>query len=637
MTLTTFSAEEALSHGHFPGPPGSDRAWELVSEPDTSGNPVGGGSVSDTGDRAVYLVEGGTPLTETGRLGTPLFSERTPSGWQTKSIFAHREDAQGELWKTALTGRRDLSSIVAENRGGAGTGEFTVWRLTPSGEPEKLYGGESSSRQVDGFLAVSEDGSRTLISLHGPQDPAHPLPAGVAGLYDVDAVPPQMVSLLPDGTAPACGISSTQAIPAASRTAHWVSADGSLAFFSSAGNNCIGIQRLYVRDIPAETTSLISTPPLSGPECSSYFVKSIPGAAYFYTDSRLVAKDSAPASCNESGDVYRYALGDGSLECVTCVIPGADAGVTLGSINVENIEEQIGVAEDGSRVYFVSTGRLLPGAPKKGDGTYRLDTASGDLAYVGPVPIGYSASSELSSDGSVAIFRSADPRLNALDGQQNGGTPQFYRYDDRDRSLICVSCPADGSAPRGGAVGVGRMSADGNDIAFAAPTPLVNADQNTAGAGQDPSVGTDVYEWRGGRLLLVSDGLTNWPGSQFPRVQGISPSGRDLSFAEAAELTPDALDGYMRLYDARIGGGFEFPPPPKPCPLEVCQGTPKGAPEEQAPGTEYLQGAGNDTPSEGRCPKGRVRRRGRCVGRHTKHIRKPAHHKGAKRDRRAAR
>ena len=56
------------------------------------------------------------------------------------------------------------------------------------------------------------------------------------------------------------------------------------------------------------------------------------------------------------------------------------------------------------------------------------------------------------------------------------------------------------------------------------------------------------------------------------------------------------LDGYNRLYDARIGGGFEFPPPPKPCPLEVCQGTPKGAPEEQAPGTGTYVGPGNALP-----------------------------------------
>ena len=66
-----------------------------------------------------------------------------------------------------------------------------------------------------------------------------------------------------------------------------------------------------------------------------------------------------------------------------------------------------------------------------------------------------------------------------------------------------------------------------------------------------------------------------------------------IFFLAATQYTQDALDGYQRLYDARIGGGFEFPKSPPPCPLEVCQGTPKGAPEEQAPGSGSFSGPGN--------------------------------------------
>ena len=114
-----------------------------------------------------------------------------------------------------------------------------------------------------------------------------------------------------------------------------------------------------------------------------------------------------------------------------------------------------------------------------------------------------------------------------------------------------------------------------------------------------PAAGTDAYEFRDGRLLLLTDGLTNWPigasgtAAQAPAIVGVTPSGHDVLFIAAAQYTPDALDRYTRVYDARIGGGFEFPPPPKPCPLEVCQGIPKGAPEEALPGTATLAGAGN--------------------------------------------
>ena len=68
--------------------------------------------------------------------------------------------------------------------------------------------------------------------------------------------------------------------------------------------------------------------------------------------------------------------------------------------------------------------------------------------------------------------------MNAVSGQQNGGTTQNYLYDDNDRSLVCVSCPADGSAPvglAGAPIGIGTGSlapaADGSTIAFITPTP----------------------------------------------------------------------------------------------------------------------------------------------------------------------
>jgi hypothetical protein len=656
MTLTTFADEAPLSHGHLPGPPGSDRAWELVSAPDAGGNPVGTGlapgasAISDAGDRAIYGVAGGTPLSETGTLATRLFAERTPAGWQTKNIYASREEATGSGWGDP-GGPSDLTEMIVENDAGSGTGPFSIWRLTPGGSPAKIYTGETPSKGGQGVLLVSDDSSRTLISLTGPQDPVHSVEAGKSGLYDVDSGSPQMVSLLPDGTVPACGVTqSTNAGPGipsgvgVSRSMHWISANGSLAYFPSRGNSCDGPLRLYVRDLDAETTKLISTPPISGPECDAHFIKSIPGAAYFFTQNRLVNEDVEPQSCvkdgsvsTTGGDVYRYNFGDDTLDCVTCVIPGGEAGVYYTN-NANTISGQIGIAEDGSRIYFTSRRGLLPGAAAA-EGVYRLAVASGNLAYVGSFDaLGDYGNSTMNPDGSVAVFQSDDPSLNAIGGQQNGGGEQFYRYDDRDRSLICVSCPVDGSVPTGPVTGKvrasryglganqGSLSADGEDVIFATPTPLAPADQNTAGAGQKPEVGTDVYEWRAGRTLLISDGLINWPaGGNAPEVSGITPSGHDIFFTAAAQYTPDALDGYKRLYDARIGGGFEFPRPPKPCPLEVCQGTPQGAPEEQAPGTATITGVGN---LQAKAKKHHKRR-------HKKHAKKGQHKANNKR--RAAR
>jgi hypothetical protein len=604
MTVTTLASEPVLSHGHLPGPPGSDRAWELASAPDTGGNPVGLSlgaerfSIADAGNRVTYGVAGGTPDSETGTAATMLFAERTASGWQTKRILPSRQEATESVW-TSPGGPRDLSEMISLNRPFSIAGGLTFWRFTPNSPAQKLEG-SAKSLEEGSLLAVSENSEPTVVaSLWGAWDPAHPVPPNAYNIYDIGAGAPRIIGLLPDGAVPPCSVSGP--VNTIDRVAHAASADGSLAFFEVQSNsNCAGPAQLYVRDIGAEATALISTPPASGPECRATFLKSTPDAAFFFTQSRLVAEDTEPASCNEdSGDVYRYGLGDGSLDCVTCVVPGVQAAMS-GS---ESTNPAVGISADGSRVYFRSANRLLPGAAAKG-GIYRVDVASGDLAYVGFTggTIGSMRNANLSSDGSVAVFESSRPSMDALGGQQNAGTRQYYRYDDSDRSLICVSCPADGSAPRGQVpegfdgsgrgANLGRLDAAGDVFAFATPTALVAADQNTAGAGQDPEAGQDVYEWRNGRLLLVSDGLADWPSNP-PSVIGITPSGNDIFFLEAAQLTHDALDGYSRLYDARIGGGFEFPPPPKPCPLEVCQGIPKGAPEEQAPGTATIAGVGN--------------------------------------------
>src|SRR5262249_8598302 len=148
------------------------------------------------------------------------------------------------------------------------------------------------------------------------------------------------------------------------------------------------------------------------------------------------------------------------------------------SVEVVNnrIIQSVGTAEDGSRIYFTSNHRLLRGAPA-GRGTYRLDVASGDLAYVGTSQYLTTLGSEraMSHDGSVVVFATREPRFNAITGQQNGGTLQYYRYDDNDRSLICISCPSDGSTKTDLAVDSRLvLDASGDTFAFSTPAPLVS-------------------------------------------------------------------------------------------------------------------------------------------------------------------
>jgi hypothetical protein len=608
-TATTRHSDAPLNHGGLAGPPQSDRAWELVSMPDTDGNPVAAGyAFSDSGDRSIYQVLGGTPIGDSGSNYNELFAERTSSNWLTQWFLPTRQEATGPNWQPPIADP-SLSRAFTYDEDFAG-GRRAFWELRPGGTPTKLL--ELSEAEYGGFFAASEDVSRTVVALTGSLDPGHPTSPSAVNLYEVGSGFPRLLSLLPSGDVPACGVvrpTSPFGLPSgpARRADHWVSRDGSLLVFPSRGAECGAPSQLYLRDIDAGATTRISPLPVSGPACSAAFIKSTGNSVFFWTRSRLLVQDSEPAACAGSadGDIYRSDLATESLECVTCIVPGISADVVVAG--EREPAETVAVAEDGSRLYFSSWQRLVPGAASPG--AYRVDVATGGLAYVAPLEgedrIGElaAAGSALTPDGTVIVFRSSAPGLNQLGGAQNGGTSQYYRYDDADRSLVCASCPQDGSPPQVAASEFGPSSeagpntdplSDDGDFAFATPVALVGADRNTSPSGGASTAGGDLYEWRDGRLLLVSDGATRWPALAIsPLVAGVSPSGSDIFFTASARYTADAVDSVNRLYDARLGGGFQVAQTPPACSAEGCSEPSAPLPEEPNPATDRFSGNGN--------------------------------------------
>ncbi len=659
LLAAALAASTATAAG-LPGPPGSDRAYEQVSPPDAGGNPIVGGlGFADDGNGAYYQVLGGLSQGNSGSFAGIYYAERTASGWVTRTdVLPPRSELAGLNW-TPPMGSSALSTVVSVNHQAIQGGQSAAFALRTDGPPRKLV--EATGDEYQGLVLASDDGSRVVEPLRGQFDPRYPAAASSVQLYDIGSGAARLASLLPGNAVATCGVGgpmSIQSLPAEylnppRRATHYLSADGSLLFFTSQGNDCGGEAHLYMRDFEQETTTEISPPPVSGPACGSALIKSTPGAVFFWTQARLTADDSEiSGACSvgeqtgsaKGGDVYRYALTSGSLECVTCGF-GGEANV-LAPGGSEGAGAGIAVAEDGSRVYFTTLSRLLPDAPAEGTrAIYRVNVGSGALASVGPLPSGQigdnpKAEEGITPDGAVIVFQSSGTALNSLTGSDNGGTAQYYRYDDRDRTLVCVSCPQDGSPPRAGVAGAegGLLALAGpgpnmtaldaaGDVFFRTPTALVPEDRNTAAAGEDPTIGTDDYEWRDGRLLLITDGQSRWVPGMAPDIAGVTPSGRDVFFDAAAQYTPDAVDATRRLYDARIGGGFEFPSSLDPCAVGICPGGVGGGPEEASPGTATYAGAGNPRPR--RCRHGRVRRKGRCVSRprHHRHHRRHGRHR----------
>jgi hypothetical protein len=626
MTVTTRSSDASLSHGTLPGPPGSDRAWEQVNPPDTGGHSVTEvKAVSNDGERLVYNVKGGTPQSNIGSLYTPLLAERTDTGWKSQSITPSQDQpGTGKAWLD-IEADPTLSTMVARTYG-PGTG---LWRLNAGAPPSRLftYPTDADFQYID-FYAMSEDGSTAVSTSPDSLDPDHPVATAAKNLYDISSGAPRLVDLMPDGSVPSCGVTvegasvgKTFALASPARPAsHWVSPDGSRVFFPSQGDDCAGSSQFYVRDLQTETTERISPPSISGEECSAAFIKSTEDAVYFWTAGQLSAEDTAPSFCGayENGDIYRYGLADHTISCLTCVLSGQSTDVYFNSDLLSGPGSFLAVADDGSRIYFSSPQQLVPGAATPG--IYRIDTRTDNLRYiasgaaVGELPANLQA---MTSDGSVVVFASDSGALNPIGGADNGGTMQYYLYDDRRGALTCASCPQDGStpaasatvsqSPQGGLVtaeleagpNLTPLDAAGDIFAFATPTSLVRQDLNEAKAGEPPITGTDAYEWRDGRPILVTDGTSEAPGSAqgstgvAPTIAGVSPSGRDVYFQMAARLTPDATEAFPRLYDARLGGGFSFPKEIPPCPLEVCQGTPATPPEQPSPASSSFSGPGN--------------------------------------------
>jgi hypothetical protein len=279
-------------------------------------------------------------------------------------------------------------------------------------------------------------------------------------------------------------------------------------------------------------------------------------------------------------------------------------------------------------VYFTSFKHLVPGEGtlpgESGLMIYRLDVASGDLKVIGAVGNGLPFDgSAMTPKGEVLIFTSANPRMNALTASDNAGIEQYYRYDDRNGSLICLTCQEDASyiadvddslvSIPGTSLIASPMSADGETFVFTSFDPLLPFDQNTSPAR--PWEGNDIYEWRDGRLMLVTDGMSTHSPLQQPRIGSVTPDGRNVFFVFPGELTREAEDAYQKVYTARIGGGFEIKDPPPPCPLEVCQGEATGPPADVVPGSASVSGPGD--PKAALAPRKRKRRCGQAKRRMT--------------------
>lgn len=591
-----------------PRPPGAidNRGYELVNIPDKNEQIAANPVLAPNGDnnRLLYTVGGGSPISVNG---TPGLAEaiRTPTGWESRMRLPQADELVGTVYGIGAV-TPDLSTILAAPFDEGGSKQLAPSYVKLFGDRQQtiLHRFPTSFGNVRDIVAT-DDLAHLYVNVEDyiGGDPDHQ--PGTNNVYDFGSGTPRLVSKLPGGSVPACGVPSgsysgfpTGAIQTRAGQ-NWLSRDGRYLFFISQGDACGPFDplNLYRIDLRAGTTSLIS-----GPTATSFFFdygteRILQAAAdgswiIYRTYSALDADDP-----DEGIDIYRWDEGRGN-KCLSCAALRASSvrySSPLLAPDVWDGDLGGGASYDGSRVYFTSKSNALdPGkvGPVADYSLYLIE--GGELRYVAPAPFGHdrAGNGQMTADGSVIYFVASDAWMNTATGTDNNGTAQWYRYDTPRDRLTCVSCLSGGAPSTADVVkaelqsgpmfsDASAITADGGTFIFVSKDTLV---------GEDTNDSTDIYEWHDGRLGLITDGRLIRNDRLTPLLIGVTADGSDVFFRDFTPLTT-AADGGINLYTARIGGGFRpGEGRPAPCSGDTCQGATTIPPALQNPPTKDYDG-----------------------------------------------
>jgi hypothetical protein len=328
-------------------------------------------------------------------------------------------------------------------------------------------------------------------------------------------------------------------------------------------------------------------------------------------------------SSSDGCNLYEYDFAQSAHEQLTLIAGGTD-----------DVRGVAGIAEDGSRVYFVADGVIprsgenefghkpAPGEPN----LYVYDTDTGATAFIAML-----SQQDDEADWARRFFRPVEVtgeggRFLLFASYAPGVTPnepgkssvaQLFEYDAETGELIRVTQGEEGWNENGNGVAVGinpeyieliakslgdendfksttnslNISSDGKTVVFETAGELSSLAQSASARGC-----TSVYEFRSegpisaGTVHLLSDGRdvpihkNEGCGAEFFEMD---ESGNNILFSTSDALLSSDVDGGQRnIYDARVNGGFppESVAAPK-CESEGCQGTFSSPPVPTTPGS----------------------------------------------------
>jgi hypothetical protein len=588
------------------------RAYELVTPAVKYGWPAFVQYLSSSGDRAVGYSIGAFPGSDQASLYSFYeFMRDELGGWTSVPLNAPVGYETGQSGRVLPAAAPNLLSGVSEYvqpsaKDQRDTGYYI--RPLPSGLPtavgprfsEHALESVTATEQLSSTeAAASGDMSHVLFMLHGPQFSHGNLVAtvwsgdttalapnqGWASLYEyvgTGSSEPILVGV-EEGSKHLIGeCGTTLGYPEGDDFSslqggelfNAVSApNGSRIFFTVAGGPCPNggsappATELFAREeaSPKVRRTVAISEPTSGPggDCSACVTGNPQPAAFqgasedgskvFFLSEQELLKGA------EGLNLYEYDFDAAQGSRVVLVAPDV-LGVSR-------------ISEDGSRVYFVAGT----------DNLYVYDTETGSTSLVGALSEADSADwqapdsrpVDATPDGRFLVFTSSADLLH----EGTGGVSQVYEYDAQTKTLVRVSQMQGGA---GGAFPASIVHPNYTGHFSPSPQPSSVSDDGTVVVFQSEAALTpqavlgynNVYEYRNGRVSLISDGQDRnsmEEGSPSVSLLGVDGSGRDIFFTTADQLVPQDGDTQEDVYDARSGGGF-LPPASLACEGEGCQG-----------------------------------------------------------------
>jgi WD40-like Beta Propeller Repeat len=628
------------------------RALEMVSPVAKEQANAEGVAIADSGDRLEFGSAGalaGAP----GRAFNNYVAQRGATGWLTHSINLPGTPARkSEVFASPLVPpdlSRGVSIGLSDQEFLAGIAAF--YSVPLDGAAERIGDIDPVSPESRFLLRIpgaSADLSHLIFT--GGQFsrwqlvPGGAVPGfsaeGTTNIYEaIDSgsgpLTYRMVNVDTDGSSLGCGATfgGLGTTPNTNSTGqHAISEDGSTIFFVGGeephpgGGACDGFppQRVFAR-VDGTHTLHVSESECTrvAPACDTtngndvYEGASADGTRVFFVSTRQLADSDTDLG---GKDLYLY---DASLPAGERLIQASrgdgQAGATDGA--GAGVQGVVGIADDGSRAYFVATGVLTTTPNARGD----VAASGADNMYVFEHDAAHPA-------GRIAFIATLDPRDGKLwereffDGIHNAyeaprygaGGPEtggdghifafstyaqlttsdtddaqdVYRYDDQDQTLVRVSVATAGAASGTGNGPLGsELPVANHQLANANATQMsrsVTEDGDTVlfvtseGLSPEDTNGVpDLYSWHDGVVSWLSTGTTEIGIGEHVQM---TPSGSNVAFETKDHLLPQDVDTGGDLYDVRVDGGFpQPPPPPPPCAGEPCQGSLTPVPFVAAP------------------------------------------------------